>query len=78
MIQTHDIYSNRILRMKEVITRTGLSRATIYARIRSNEFPAQVALSKYGRSVGWKKTDIDQWIESRPEAHCHSITKRGN
>lgn len=53
----------RILRMKEVISRTGLSRGGIYARMSRDEFPASLALG--GRAVGWLESDIDAWINER-------------
>ena len=55
--------SNKILRLPEVKTRTGLSRSTIYLRIANSTFPARVALGE--RAVGWLESDIDAWIQSR-------------
>lgn len=52
----------RIVRMKEVIHRTGLSRSTIYLRMKSSEFPRSFTLgSDY--AMGWLESDIDAWIE---------------
>ena len=51
----------RILRMPEVVSRTGLSRSTIYQRISEGTFPAQVKLGE--RSVGWSSIEVDRWIE---------------
>ena len=53
----------RIIRLKEVIRRVGLSRSAIYQYIRVGKFPRQVALG--GRAVGWLEFDIDQWIDVR-------------
>lgn len=55
----------RILRLRQVIARTGLSRSTIYDHIGSENFPRQISLG--ARSVGWIETDIEQWIEGRIE-----------
>lgn len=52
-----------ILRIRDVRSRTGMSRSSIYAAIRRGEFPKQVQLSR--RSVGWLETAIQQWISSR-------------
>ncbi|EOB7985627.1 TPA: AlpA family phage regulatory protein [Pseudomonas aeruginosa] len=41
----------RIIRLKEVVSSTGLARSTIYKLIGSGEFPKPVPL--VGRSVGW-------------------------
>ncbi|XUW88618.1 AlpA family transcriptional regulator [Burkholderia sp. M6-3] len=51
-----------ILRRREVEAATGLSRSTIYARIREKTFPAAVQLGP--RSVGWRAGDIDDFLVS--------------
>lgn len=53
-----------ILRRKQVETRTGLSRSTIYARIAAGLFPSPIDLGG-GRAVGWLESEIDQWVQSR-------------
>ena len=58
--------SLRIIRLPEVMHRTGLSRPTIYAKIAKGVFPRQVSLG--GNSVGWREYQIDEWIENLPEA----------
>ncbi|GAB3101184.1 AlpA family transcriptional regulator [Aestuariicella hydrocarbonica] len=54
----------KILRVKDVIHMTGLSRSTIYAEVAKGNFPHQVQLTG-SRSVGWHESTITQWIESR-------------
>lgn len=56
--------NNKILRLRDVINVTGLSRSTIYAEIAKSSFPRQVQLTGT-RSVGWHESDIAQWIETR-------------
>jgi prophage regulatory protein len=56
---------NSILRLPEVKSRTGLSRSTIYLRIKNKCFPSQITLG--GRAVGWVEADINQWLEERIE-----------
>ena len=53
----------RILRLPEVLARTGLSRSTIYLRIEQGRFPRPVPLG--GRAVGWIESEIDEWIRER-------------
>ena len=53
-----------ILRRKQVETRTGLSRSTIYARIADGLFPRPIDLGG-GRAVGWIEAEIDEWLKSR-------------
>ena len=54
-----------ILRLPEVIARTGLSRSTIYLRMKHKAFPPQISLG--GRAVGWLDEDIDGWLQDRIE-----------
>ncbi len=53
----------RILRLREVEARTGLSRSTIYRWRRAGRFPQAVVLGK--RSVGWIESEVDEWIRER-------------
>lgn len=56
----------KILKLPQVVERTGLGRSMIYEMVKRGEFPAPVKLSV--RSVGWLESAVDAWIESRPEA----------
>ena len=51
---------DRIIRMKTVLVRTGLSRSTIYRKIAEGTFPAQLKISVNGS--GWRESDIDRWV----------------
>jgi len=53
----------RMLRLREVMIRTGLSRSTIYDYIRRGTFPKQVVLG--AQSVGWIEAEIHGWIAAR-------------
>ena len=55
--------SMTILRLPEVIHRTGLSRSTIYSQIAAGDFPRQIHLGS--RSIGWIEDEIDRWIQAR-------------
>ncbi len=54
-----------VLRLSNVKARTGLSRSTIYERIKQGDFPAQVSLGP--RAVGWLESDINAWISAQVE-----------
>ncbi|WP_425221237.1 AlpA family transcriptional regulator [Pseudomonas sp.] len=56
----------KLIRLSEVIDRTGLARATIYKYMAEGDFPASVSLG--GRSVGWVDEEIDVWIKSKVAA----------
>ncbi|BCL90886.1 helix-turn-helix transcriptional regulator [Ralstonia pseudosolanacearum] len=54
----------RILRMKQLIERTRLSRATLYVLMASDStFPRKIKLT--ARTVGWLESEVDAWIASR-------------
>ena len=61
-----------IIRRKQVEARTGLSRSSIYAKLRHNpkrpndydpSFPKPVGVGS--RAVGWVESEIEAWIETR-------------
>jgi len=56
----------RILRLPEVISRTGLSRSSIYLKISKNEFPSQINLGE--RMMGFLEEDVNIWIDERVKA----------
>jgi prophage regulatory protein len=60
---------DRIIRLKTVLARTGLSRSTIYRKIAEGTFPAQLQISANG--AGWHESEINRWIADpvswRPE-----------
>lgn len=49
-----------ILRRRQVESETGLSRSTIYQRIKNKTFPTAVQLGP--RAVGWRRGDIDVFL----------------
>ena len=58
----------RILRTPEVVETTGLSKTTIWRRLRSGDFPIPVKLGgPDSRLIGWKQEDIEEWIDSRQQ-----------
>ena len=52
-----------ILRLKHVKPRVALSRSAIYSRMAAGDFPPPLHLGP--RAIGWLRSDIDAWIESR-------------
>ena len=51
---------DRIVRMKTVLARTGLSRSTIYRKIAEGTFPPRIKISVNG--TGWRESDINRWV----------------
>ncbi|MDW3094723.1 MAG: AlpA family transcriptional regulator [Gammaproteobacteria bacterium] len=52
----------QLLRLPEVIKRTGLSRSTIYKSINENSFPKPIKIGV--RSVAWIDSEIGEWQDS--------------
>ena len=50
----------RLIKLKEVIDVTGLSRSSIYRFISEETFPKPVPLG--GRSVAWVESEVNDWI----------------
>ena len=50
----------RIIRLRTVIDRTGLSRTTLYRKIGEGTFPSQVRISTNG--AGWYESAVNRWI----------------
>lgn len=50
-------------RMPSVLHMTGLGRSTIYRLMARRKFPPAVKLGD--RAVGWRRTDIADWMSSR-------------
>lgn len=53
----------RILRLPEVLRRTGLSRSQLYELAAKQDFPHPIALSV--RTRGYLASDVDCWIADR-------------
>ena len=55
----------RILRVKEVVSRVGLSRSSVYAKAKNpaDDFPKSFQLSE--RICGWYESEVQAWIMGR-------------
>ena len=56
----------RILRLPNVLDRTGLSRSTVYQRVTEGRFPRPVSVGT--RAGGWSETEVEEWIARQIEA----------
>ncbi len=50
----------RIIRLKTVLDRTGLSRSTMYRKIAEGTFPCQLKIGIHG--AGWRESAVNRWI----------------
>ena len=53
----------RLLRLPEVMQRTGLKEHTLYRLMRQGMFPVPLKISR--RNVAWRDTDVQVWLEPR-------------
>src|SRR6185437_12743256 len=65
VVDLHGVQSSSeaILRIRDVLRTTGLSKATLYKRIAAREFPRPISLG--GRAVGWLQREVEGWISDR-------------
>lgn len=57
-----DTQAETIIRLPQVMKRTGLSRSTIYAYIEKGSFPKPFKIAL--RAVGWYESEVNAWIKS--------------
>jgi prophage regulatory protein len=60
----------RILRLRDVRAKTGLSQSQVYELIARSEFPLQLKLGP--KAVGWVESEIDAWIKDKMDARAHA------
>ena len=58
--------NDRIMRKSEVCRLTGIPIGSIWYMMQKQGFPKAIKLGK--RSIGWKKSEVDVWLASRPTA----------
>jgi prophage regulatory protein len=66
--------TERIIRLKTVMIRTGLSRTTLYRKISEGTFPRQIKISIHG--AGWRESAVNQWIAD-PAAYRDERNQQG-
>ena len=52
----------KILRLKTVLVRTGLSKSTLYRRIAEGTFPRQFRIGE--QSTGWYESEVSKWVSN--------------
>ena len=57
--------TNRLIRIRDVMAVTGLSKSYIYQLCESKQFPNRLRLVKGGSSVAWLESEVNEWIEQR-------------
>lgn len=67
--------NERLIRLLEVMSRTGKSRSSIYDAVDSGTFPKPVAIGV--RSVAWRESEINEWIASCATRPPSPASERG-
>lgn len=56
-------HSERLLPLKEVISRTSLSRATVYDLMKRGAFPKPIRLLEH--RIAWPESTVSSWIADK-------------
>ncbi len=68
-----------ILRTRQVIEATGLSRSSLWRYERDSRFPRRLRLGP--NAVGWLESEIEEWLKSRPRGmtgfECDATAEAG-
>jgi prophage regulatory protein len=75
------IPQKRLIRLPEVLSRTGYGRTTIYRKMEDGSFPRSVKLDGPpkdpeafdSRAVAWIEDEVELWIESRIDERDSSL-----
>ncbi len=68
----------RLIRLPEVLSRTGYGRTSIYRKMEDGSFPKSVKLGGPPldpiafdcRAIAWIEDEVDQWVESQIKERC--------
>lgn len=77
--ETTSLRPPSLLRLPEVMRRTGLASSTVYWRMKKGTFPRPIKLnSTVGVdaekvSVAWREDEIDRWIKERMAAASEGV-----
>lgn len=55
--------SHRLLRLPQVMNKTGLKRSQIYTYMGKGDFPKSIKIGP--SSVAWLESEIDEWINKK-------------
>jgi prophage regulatory protein len=61
----------RLIRLGQVMNKTGMGRSWIYQSIKNGSFPKPISISG-AHAVAWVEHEIEGWIESRIAASRQS------
>jgi len=62
-----------VIKMKELVKVVGISRSYIYALQARGDFPLPIRLVEGGRSTGYLRSEINDWLEDRIKASRKNV-----
>jgi prophage regulatory protein len=66
-------HTNRLLRAKQVIELTAISRSYLYQLVSQGQFPRSIQLVPGGSSVAWVEQEVLDWVDSRIQARDSEV-----
>tara|TARA_B100000579_G_scaffold12521_1_gene9198 strand:+ start:1577 stop:1837 length:261 start_codon:yes stop_codon:yes gene_type:complete len=74
---------SRLIRLPEVLSRTGYGRTSIYRKMEEGSFPKCLKLggpikdpNKFdSRAIAWIEEEVDNWVEARIDERDSSLSK---
>lgn len=61
----------KLIRPTELANLLGISKVTLWRMENRGELPARIRISR--RAVGWKESDIEEWLDNRPSIKEDSL-----
>lgn len=55
----------RLIRLRELLAKTALSRSAVYNAIQAGTFPASIPILPGGRATAWVESEVDTWLRER-------------
>lgn len=63
--ETINIPQTKIIRIKDVMAITGISKSHIYLLANEKRFPLSIPLVPGGSSRGWVESEVYEWVNQR-------------
>lgn len=64
----------RVLKLKDVMEKTGLGRTKVYELQAEGRFPKSISLD--GRAVGWLENEVEDWLQERVDVRNAAMNRQ--
>ena len=72
-VQSQQDYSSKLIRIRNVIELTGISKSYVYQLCEKGLFPKSIQLIPGGSSVAWVEQEVLDWIDSRIQSRNDEV-----